>query len=59
MISFEEWAEENNIQPGSGRYLDCKAAWDCGMDKARWQIVRLCLGFSLGVMIYQVAKHAF
>lgn len=28
-----------------------------GMDKARWQIVRLCGGIALGVIIYQAAKH--
>ena len=34
------------------------AGMHAGIDKARWQIVRLCAGFALGVLIYQVAKYA-
>lgn len=29
-----------------------------GMDKARWQIVKVCAGIALGTFIYHVARIA-
>lgn len=29
-----------------------------GMDKARWQIVKLCAGIAIGTVIYQLARIA-
>jgi hypothetical protein len=33
------------------------AGMHAGMDKARWQIAKVCAGFVIGVVIYQIAKH--
>jgi hypothetical protein len=43
-------------QPDEKAYI---AGMHAGMDKARWQIVRWFAGFALGVMIYQIVRHAF
>ena len=29
-----------------------------GIDKARWQIAKLCIGFAIGTVIYKVAQVA-
>lgn len=34
------------------------AGLHAGMDKARWQIAKLCVGFAIGVVIFQVAQMA-
>lgn len=34
------------------------AGMHAGIDKARWQIAKLCVGFTFGVFIYKVAQIA-
>lgn len=34
------------------------AGLHAGMDKARWQIAKLGVGFAIGVVIFQVAQMA-
>ena len=34
------------------------AGMHAGIDKARWQIAKLCIGVAIGVVIYKVAQLA-